>query len=548
MITTIKKIKLVCLIIVSAAMLLNMTGCCKWCNLNINREELTTFGPKPLIDDSFEKIDIALLLNPEGQRINEDDELEMKRDKIEKAFIAFYKNPIDQKRRRNSIQERILSASVQRCGEYKNFLKQFDSGTNFFLGSLTTAIAGAGAIFTSLDTVRALSGTAAIISGVRSEFNEDYFSNQTVHVLTNGFESKRDEFYEKILNRRNQSITQYPVEAAIKDAIEYHAGCSLVAGLEQAALAIERAKNPGLIETQKALVEAKKIQNIMETEPSKISTINLSNPIGLGGDGLINTGLGYDLLYDELPQEVFASVRAYVALIEKDYDSLSKKIKAKEFKGKEEELKKELKEFNEIGTLVKIAKTQTWEVLLQDTGKRADEITAKIQKTKAKIIETIDWDKRKLLEIELAKEMLEGKIVIHEIKKIYLDFQSNYVSAEAALKDKSIPELDTRIKNAKNRIYQFIEVMIHKRLDNGLNVVDKKFKELSSTKQTDLKVNLKKIKDVSDINSQQDIENLLTKSKDDVKEFKSTTNCTDMKKIIKKATSIANTISDSFKD
>lgn len=542
MITTIKKIKPVCLIIVSAVMLLNMTSC-NYRNLNLNREELTTFGPKPLIDDCFEKIDIALLLNPEGQRIEENDELDIKRDKIEKAFIAFYKNPIDQKRRRNSIQERILSASVQRCGEYKNFLKQFESGTNFFLGSMTTAVAGAGAIFTGLDTVRALSGTAAIISGVRAEFNEDYFSNQTVQVLTNGFESKRDELYEKILNRRNQSITRYPVEAAIKDAIEYHASCSLIAGLEQAALAIERAKNPGLIETQKALVEAKKIQNIMDTEPSKISMINLSNPIGLGGDGLINTGLGYDLLYDELPQEVFASVRAYVALIEKDYDSLSEKLKAKEFKGKE----KELKELNNIGRLVKIAKTQTWEVLLQDTGKRADEITAKIQKTKAKVIETIDWDKRKLLEIELAKEMLEGKIVIHEIKKIYLDFQSNYVSAEAALKDKSIPELDTRIKNAKKRICQIIVIMIQKRLDNGLKVVNKKFKELSSTKQTNLKKNLNEINDVSDINSQQDIENLLNKSKDDVKEFKSTTS-SDMKKIIEKAISIADTISDSFKE
>jgi len=86
-----------------------------------------------------------------------------------------------------------------------------------------------------------------------------------------------------------------------------------------------------------------------------------------------------------------------------------------------------------------------------------------------------------------------------------------------------------------------------KRLDNGLKVVNKKFKELSSTKQTNLKKNLNEINDVSDINSQQDIENLLNKSKDDVKEFKSTTS-SDMKKIIEKAISIADTISDSFKE
>ena len=185
---------------------------------------------------------------------------------LEQAFSKFYDNAGAQKLEelaRNRVQERILAASVDRCGEYKNFLKQLDAETNFFLGTLTTAIAGAGAIATGASEI--LSGTAAIFSGVRSEFNSEYFQRQTIQVITNGIDAKQNAVYTEIKNKQGLPLKDYPVEAAIKDADKFHASCSLIAGLEHAALTVARADDPGL----KALRNQQRQFRLSEAESMK---------------------------------------------------------------------------------------------------------------------------------------------------------------------------------------------------------------------------------------------------------------------------------------
>lgn len=231
-----------CGILASAA----LAGCSTFEPFTTDKAD--AFGAKPLIhSESFQKIDLALLLNPKAEKtIDEAASLGDQQKQIAAAYEAFHKNnPTSANRRvRNSLQERILSASNQRCGEYKNLLKTLDSRANFFLGTLTTAIAGAGAIVSGGSAV--LSGTASIISGTRAEFNNSYFQNQTIQVLTNGFDTKRERLYQEIRDRRKAETDEYTIEEAIKDAVTYHSFCSLNAGLEEAGLAIERQKNPGI--------------------------------------------------------------------------------------------------------------------------------------------------------------------------------------------------------------------------------------------------------------------------------------------------------------
>lgn len=266
-----RPIALLCSICIAALIMLG-------CATPPFRQDLKVQGALPLIQpDSFEKIDLARELDPQSPALIEglyltDEELAKNREALRKAFEKFYKTPKDElKLLRNRIQERIIAASNQRCGEYKKFLKQLDAGTNFFLGALTTAVAGAGAIVTGPATaVRALSGSAGIVSGIRAEFNETYFQNKTIQVLTDGIEAKRKELYEKILEARGttqeaaqgatrrttqgtKEIEDYTVEAAIKDAITYHDACALIAGLEHAALSVERASNPGVEAAKKVL-------------------------------------------------------------------------------------------------------------------------------------------------------------------------------------------------------------------------------------------------------------------------------------------------------
>ena len=198
-------------------------------------------GPLPLIGEDFETVDLIPLLDSTATA-QENDEYEVR---LREAYDNFYQaqNVIQ---RRNGAQERIIAASNQRCGEYKKFVKRIDTETNIFLGWLTTAAGGAGAIVTAAAAARALSGVAAIMSGVRAEANEAYFHNLTIQVLTDGMEKKRQEIYREIRENQQKNVTAYPVEKAIGDAIFYHDHCSLLAGLEFSAASLRRATDPGL--------------------------------------------------------------------------------------------------------------------------------------------------------------------------------------------------------------------------------------------------------------------------------------------------------------
>ena len=91
-----------------------------------------------------------------------------------------------------------------------------------------------------------------------------------MQVLTDAMEARRRERYETIAgepgdaqkpDRQSLTIAQYPVEAAIKDAISYHDDCSLIAALEYVALSVERAENPGVKQLKQTLKELEGIKH-----------------------------------------------------------------------------------------------------------------------------------------------------------------------------------------------------------------------------------------------------------------------------------------------
>ena len=136
--------------------------------------------------------------------------------------------------RRNEVQDRIIMASNQACGEYKQHLLASQSGTNFAYGNATTLTAALAAIFTPPDTTRALAGTSAFLSGSRAEYNNNYFRKLLAEVITRGISEERDTLIESIQKRRSFDLDKYTVQNAVADAIVYDAKCSLIAGLENA--------------------------------------------------------------------------------------------------------------------------------------------------------------------------------------------------------------------------------------------------------------------------------------------------------------------------
>jgi len=263
---------------------IGLSGCVS--GLAIQAENMTQVGPDPLMNQRLmEEIDIIELLSPSSFPVSERPKSisrklfgKSKRESVKKnltieaAYEKLGRSLVGQPQRailrRNEIQDRIIAASNQRCGAYIQRLKQFDAETNLQLGFLTTAFATAGAIFSAESTIRASSGLAALFSGFRAEFNQEYFSNKTVHIIAEGIRSGRSEVLRDIYQlRENVSITEYTIWAAIADGIAYHDNCSLVAGLEQVARAVERVDNPGIKQMVKVFNELGAIQNGVNNLP-----------------------------------------------------------------------------------------------------------------------------------------------------------------------------------------------------------------------------------------------------------------------------------------
>lgn len=200
-----------------------------------------------LVSDTFEVIDLELLLNPSITACTDPPQVDAEpRARLATAFNSFYEScgvltkdtdrNSELRLRRNRVQDRLIAASNQRCAVYKQHVRRFDSTSNVLLGALTTLSAGAGALVTHVDSARVLSGLAAAASGVRAELNETYFQQNTIQVLSSAFEERRTKIRAEMLERSRDSIYDYTVERAVADALRYHDACSLVAGLEAVAL------------------------------------------------------------------------------------------------------------------------------------------------------------------------------------------------------------------------------------------------------------------------------------------------------------------------
>lgn len=171
---------------------------------------------------------------------------------------------------RNALQERLLAASRQRCGAFNANLQRAFSRTNFGLGVATTIAGTAGALVSSATAAHNWSGAAAIFSGTRSEFNQDFMANLAAHVIVDGIEKRRQIVYEQIQQKgQSKRYDNYPVEAAIKDAFFYHGECSVVAGFQQASDAIKYVNDPGLAASIQTLAKLRAANFLMTSSDVK---------------------------------------------------------------------------------------------------------------------------------------------------------------------------------------------------------------------------------------------------------------------------------------
>lgn len=143
--------------------------------------------------------------------------------------------------RRNELQDRLIAASNQRCGAYIRTLVSSKSQTQMGWGGLTTFLSGAATVTTPAAAARVLSAGSTISGSFLSLYNEAYFNNLTVTVISSGIAKKREGLLADMTTKKNQELTTYTVNGAISDALNYHAACNMITGLEAAGTAINAA-------------------------------------------------------------------------------------------------------------------------------------------------------------------------------------------------------------------------------------------------------------------------------------------------------------------
>jgi hypothetical protein len=138
---------------------------------------------------------------------------------------------------RNDLQDRIIAASNQKCAAFIRMLVSSKAQTNMAWGNLATLLSGAASVTTPGSAARVLSAGSTLSSGILARYDQAYFNNLALNVVSSGISRQRDGILRQIHVSRAESMSAYPVNRAVADALNYHAACNIVSGLETAAAA-----------------------------------------------------------------------------------------------------------------------------------------------------------------------------------------------------------------------------------------------------------------------------------------------------------------------
>ena len=161
------------------------------------------------------------------------------------------------KYRRNELQSKLIMASNQRCGLYLREITAAKAQTNMGWGSLSLLLAGAASVVSHVETAKALAAGAAVATGTNAIYDQTYFNNLAVGVISAGITKQREGILTQINNKSNLDLVAYPVNRAVADALQYHSACNIISGLETAAIATKLAPGQPKADDAGKLVEPK---------------------------------------------------------------------------------------------------------------------------------------------------------------------------------------------------------------------------------------------------------------------------------------------------
>jgi hypothetical protein len=171
---------------------------------------------------------------------------------LDEAYVYFEECAGDDeryRRRRNRLQERLISESNERCSANKRHLQEARSAARAAepgkTGGLAAAVGGLSMLYPPVAAVGGLARAGALVSERRDEPVRPFDAGLSTRIVLAGIDTRRANLLQGMRARQAEEPTAYPVEAGVGDALAYHEACSVVAGLEAADEALAAA-DPGV--------------------------------------------------------------------------------------------------------------------------------------------------------------------------------------------------------------------------------------------------------------------------------------------------------------
>lgn len=271
-----------------------------------NWEDLNRSGIEPVTHHVLEQINLIELLDPKDltrQSYEREGGGGGGRDswsklsfsvRYDRVFASFAAHPDDvaPEARRNLVLNRLVAASERRCGRFFQYLKKENADKNFYFAIGSSVLATAGALVPGIRAAQNLSGLSALASGVRAEYNNEYYANLAVSVITKAIDEKRKELRLQLQAAQAQPYDRYDIAAAVADGVRYDASCNIVNGLEQANEALQRLNEPGRDAINRALLKDRLARALASGDVNAVGEFNkLAAALNIEASSLLVSGM-----------------------------------------------------------------------------------------------------------------------------------------------------------------------------------------------------------------------------------------------------------------
>lgn len=133
---------------------------------------------------------------------------------------------------RNDLQDQILRLSQTACNDYLRKITQVDTGRKLFFNSISMIAGGVAPLFSSGAT-EALAVTSGLATGANAEITQTVFQQTALILVEGAIIKSREARLDEIKQLQSKPMKDYGVEAALRDASDFHHLCALRRGFEE---------------------------------------------------------------------------------------------------------------------------------------------------------------------------------------------------------------------------------------------------------------------------------------------------------------------------